>query len=47
MTDDRDMATREAARGVGAATVTLLCVVLVAAAIAVGYVLVAEFVHGG
>jgi hypothetical protein len=46
MSDDRDMATRQAARGVGAASITLLCVALVAAAIAVGYVLVAEFVHG-
>jgi hypothetical protein len=46
MPGDRDPAMREAARGVGAAGITLICVVLVAATIAVGYVLVAKFVHG-
>jgi hypothetical protein len=46
MPGDRDPARREVARGVGAATITLVCVALVAATIAVGYVLVAEFVHG-
>ena len=46
MRGDRDPATREAARGVGAASITLVCMALVAATIAVGYVLVTEFVHG-
>jgi hypothetical protein len=46
MRGDRDPATREAVRGVGAAGITLVCMALVAATVATGYVLVAEFVLG-